>query len=261
MTQNLPSAPALPETESQELQRLRLEVAALRAKSGLDEARLRHLAELGMVQAKLSHDLRNALTPALMIADRLSASPDAKVSRSGQMIVTALDQATTLITATLDFALDRPGAATLAPLAVAPVVTDRVAELSAAFPALHIENQVPDTVTVPADAALLARALGHLLRTAAKAQAKNITVAAALSETQLRITITDDGRPFRDAAVTNPLSPLSGAFRYGSTGLGLVIARELIEAHGGQLVLRAADDSALTTIEMVLPKGHEQHRL
>jgi hypothetical protein len=50
------------------------EIAALSATFGADVWRMRRLAELGVAQAKINHDLRNLMTPALMLADRLQGS-------------------------------------------------------------------------------------------------------------------------------------------------------------------------------------------
>ena len=50
--------------------------------------------------AALRHNLRGALSPALMMADRLSAHEDPAVQRAGTIVVRSIDRATALIDAT-----------------------------------------------------------------------------------------------------------------------------------------------------------------
>jgi signal transduction histidine kinase len=50
----------------------------------------------------------------------------------------------------------------------------------------------------------------------------------------------------------NLFQPFEGSARAGGTGLGLAIARELIEAHGGELILKETDAQG-TSFEITLP--------
>ena len=66
------------------------------------------LAALGTVVAKVSHDLRGILTPALLTAERLQLNPDPRVQRAGEMLAQAVDRATDLVRRTLDYAREGP---------------------------------------------------------------------------------------------------------------------------------------------------------
>ena len=50
--------------------------------------------------ATLRHNLRGALSPALMMADRMAAHADPAVQRAGQIVVRSIERATALISAT-----------------------------------------------------------------------------------------------------------------------------------------------------------------
>jgi signal transduction histidine kinase len=239
--------------QSRELKALRVEVAQLKAALGEDAFRLRRLAELGTAQAKLNHDLRNVMASALMVADRLSGSDDPKVERSGKMIVAAMEQASALIATTLDFATEKEPVLSFSRFPLAAIIAELAGDIGPQFPQLQIESKLPANLEIEADRALMLRAFGHMLRTAAKAQAKTIVITAEQSPDQLRVILRDDGRPFRDPNIANPMSAFSGAFRYGSSGLGLVIARELIEAHGGRVALLAESSADSTVMEISLP--------
>ena len=62
------------------------------------------LAALGTMFAKVSHDLRGILTPALLTADRLQLHADPKVQRAGEILVQAVDRASDLVRRALDYA-------------------------------------------------------------------------------------------------------------------------------------------------------------
>lgn len=53
--------------------------------------------QLDAATATLRHDLRGALSPALLMADRLTTNPDPPVQRAGEVIVRSIDRATALI--------------------------------------------------------------------------------------------------------------------------------------------------------------------
>ena len=58
------------------------------------------LQEMDDAAAVLRHNLRGALSPALMMADRLIAHKDPAVQRAGEIVVRSIDRATALIAAT-----------------------------------------------------------------------------------------------------------------------------------------------------------------
>ena len=242
--------PADPEAE---IAALRAEVAALREALGEDVWRLRRLAELGVAHAKIHHDLRNLLSAALMVADRLQSSTDPKTSRSGQILVTAIEQATGLMAMTLDFAAEAAPLLSPASFPLAALIEELASEICAQHQSFAVENTAPADLHIAADRTQLGRALGYLLRTAAKAQAKQALVHVQEREATIEIVLTDDGRPFREGVSGAAFQPFSGAFRYGSTGLGLVIARELVEAHGGSIAIRSGADKDRTCVVLSLP--------
>jgi signal transduction histidine kinase len=241
--------------EEAEVDRLRTEVAALRAALGGDVWRLRRLAELGVAQAKINHDLRNVMTSALMVADRLQGAEDPKVSRAGGMLVAAIERATALITTTQSFTAEQAPALLRSRFPLLALITEVVEDLRAEHAGLAVEIAAPDHLQMEADRAQLSRAIGHLLRGAAKAEARRVAVHAEAGDRAVGIVLTDDGRPFRDVASMAAFQPFSGAFRHGSNGLGFVIARDVVEAHGGAITLRAAaEGERRTSIVLTLPR-------
>jgi two-component system nitrogen regulation sensor histidine kinase NtrY len=67
----------------------------------------------------------------------------------------------------------------------------------------------------------------------------------------VRIEVTDRGQGMNDAVLTNALVPFYSTKRSG-TGLGLALAREIAEAHGGRITLGNREGGGLT-VALILP--------
>jgi signal transduction histidine kinase len=67
----------------------------------------------------------------------------------------------------------------------------------------------------------------------------------------VRIDVMDRGQGMNDAVLTNALVPFYSTKRSG-TGLGLALAREIAEAHGGRITLSNRVGGGLT-VTLVLP--------
>jgi two-component system nitrogen regulation sensor histidine kinase NtrY len=69
----------------------------------------------------------------------------------------------------------------------------------------------------------------------------------------LRIEVTDRGQGMNEAVLTNALVPFYSTKRSG-TGLGLALAREIAEAHGGRILLANREGGGLA-VTLILPAG------
>jgi signal transduction histidine kinase len=218
------------------------------------------LAALGGAVAKISHDLRNLLTTAQLLADRIEGSGDPAVRRTAPKLVNSLDRAIKLCERTLTYgkAEEPPpslGAVTLAPL-VGEVMEN---EAAAAGEMVSLRAEVPDDLVLNADADQLFRVLSNLVRNAAQAiessgRPGSVTVRAACTEGRCEIEVSDTGPGLPPKARDNLFQPFRGGARQGGSGLGLVIASELVRGHGGTLTLGATGPEG-TTFRISLPGG------
>ena len=195
------------------------------------------LAALGTAVAKINHDLRGILSPAMLTAERLQMHADPAVQRAGDVLVRGVERATELVRRTLDFARETPSTLARRPLALRPVVEEAAEQCRAACPWVVVVNHVPADIVVDADRESLGRVFGNLMRNAGEAEARHITVTATPEDRELVIVVVDDGPGLPASVRAGLFRPFVTGGRRGSTGLGLAIVHDLMSAHGGDAVL------------------------
>jgi signal transduction histidine kinase len=203
------------------------------------------LAALGTVVAKVSHDLRGILTPALLTAERLQRNSDSRVRHAGDTLAQAVERATDLVRRTLDYAREGPPPLNLASVQLAPLVSE-AAESVRTGNALRLNNGVDPTILVRADRIQLFRVLTNLMRNAAEAGARGVFVSAHCGSPVVVVEIADDGPGLPGPVRADLFRPFAGSMRRGGTGLGLAIVRDLMVAHGGDIELVATGETGTT---------------
>ena len=103
------------------------------------------------------------------------------------------------------------------------------------------------------DPAQFEQALLNLLKNAHESGSapEDIGLQVRRVQDQLRIDVLDRGSGMSDAVLTQALVPFYSTKRSG-TGLGLALAREIAEAHGGRILLANRDGGGLA-VTLVLP--------
>ncbi|WP_300011401.1 HAMP domain-containing sensor histidine kinase [Pseudonocardia sp.] len=207
------------------------------------------LAELVQRERQLvgdvSHQLRSRLTALQLRLDELSTHPDPSARTEA---LAALDQAEKLA-AVLDELLEAARAARAAgaePLDLR-VGLDQVAEewrpaLRAAGRTLRM--RVPEGLLARVTPARITEAVGALLDNALRHGAGTVTVAARATEKSLVIEVTDAGEGVPEELVAHVFE--RGVSVGSSTGIGLALARALVEADGGRLELSRARPPTFT---------------
>jgi signal transduction histidine kinase len=221
------------------------------------------LAALGRAVAKISHDLRNMLTTAQLLADRLEASPDPRVRRIAPKLVSSIARAVSLCERTLAFGKAEEPAPVLERFALAPLVAEVFESERQPFAseAVRFESAVEPGQRVLGDTDQLFRVLSNLVRNAAQAidaggSPGTVTVAASEADGLSFIRVVDTGPGLPPRARENLFQPFKGGTRQGGAGLGLVIADEIVRGHGGTLSLEVSDEKGTTfVIALPAPRG------
>ncbi len=212
------------------------------------------LAALGTAVAKINHDLRNTLATAVLASDRLANINDPEVQRLAPRLYQAIDRAVALTSRTLEFARDEPAPLRESIFRLRELlceVDEEVIVPDAAPPQLAVEGPGLD-VDIAGDRAQLFRVFSNLARNATQAGARRVRFQAEAAEGVVRIDVSDDGPGIPPAVREKLFVPFIGGGRKGGSGLGLVIAREIVTAHGGELGLLRTDGAG-TIFRIELP--------
>lgn len=195
------------------------------------------LAALGTAVAKVSHDLRSMLAPALLSAERLQSNADPNVRRIGDTVVRAVERATELVRGGLEFAREGPVTLERTRFLLRDAVADCADQVRASLPALQVENLIDATLEIDADREHVGRVLANLMRNAGEASAGQVSFDAVVRPTGIEIFVTDNGPGLPPRIQAALFKPFVTGGRRGSTGLGLAIARDLMRAHLGDIDL------------------------
>lgn len=215
------------------------------------------LAQLGLAVSKISHDLRNMLANAQLISDRLTDIPDPTVQRFAPKLIASLDRAINYCNDSLKFGRSQEAAPRRELIRLRPIVAEVGDGLGLPREgAIDWTIDMEETLQIDADHEHLFRVLSNLVRNAVQAiesqgeaAAGEVKVKAWREGRRVFIDVSDDGPGVPQKARANLFRAFQGQ-RKGGTGLGLVIAAELIAAHGGSVRLLDTRKGATFRIEM-----------
>ncbi|MEI2300803.1 sensor histidine kinase [Ensifer sp. MJa1] len=205
------------------------------------------LAELGLAVSKINHDMRNILSSAQLISDRLADVDDPVVKRFAPTLLRTIDRAVGYTREVLSYGRTTEAEPHRRFVALKPLVSD-VAELLAIDPqsGIDFQIQVQDDLEVDADSEQLFRVVHNICRNAVQALTNHepedgrpriVNVSAMRVGSVVTISVDDTGPGMPPKARENLFAAFRGSARSGGTGLGLAIARELVLAHGGTIAL------------------------
>ena len=235
-----------------EFQNLQRELrASLRQKS--------RLAEIGAAANKINHDLRNMLSTARLLSDRLARSDDERTRVLAPTILNTIDRAARLASDAIAYVRDQP-APRLAPIDLADLVEEAGIALQEqgedSTPNLVRSwlNEVGEVRVIRADRDLLYRVFLNLGRNAFEAGATTVAVRCRTNGGYLLIDVADNGPGIPGAFVDQLFRPFATGGRAGGAGLGLASSRDLVRAHGGDITLAETGASG-TVFRFTLPQG------
>ena len=221
------------------------------------------LAALGLAVSKINHDLRNMLANAQLISDRLGGVQDPLVQRMAPKLINSLDRAIRLCTETLRFGRADEAEPVRAMCGLRPLVEEVGESLGLSeIRAIGWHIEVPEDLEADIDRDQFYRVLSNLCRNALQAvetqyggAKPRITVSAERSGSIVTINVSDTGPGVPEKARAHLFEPFQSSARKGGTGLGLAIAAELINAHGGEIMLveESAGGGAGTTFRITVP--------
>jgi signal transduction histidine kinase len=222
--------------------------------------------------ASVSHELRTPLARIRVALDIATEGDAATARESLGEIAGDLDELERLISdvlaaARLDLDVSSGGLPPLrkARISVEELVEQAAGRLRSAHPGRPLEVRVGEGLpAVEVDPVLLRRVLDNLLENAHRytdpAEAPVRIEAQALDATRVEIAVVDPGIGIAPEDMKRIFQPFFRADRSrnratGGLGLGLMLARRIVEAHGGQLTIQSELHRGTRAL-VVLPAEH-----
>ncbi|WP_370879925.1 sensor histidine kinase [Shinella sedimenti] len=205
----------------------------------------KNLADLGLAVSKINHDMRNILSSAQLMSDRLSDVDDPVVKRVAPKLLRSIDRAVGYTNEVMSYGRMREPEPRRRFVSLRPLVQE-VSEVLAldARGDIDFVVEVESALQVDADGEQLFRVIHNLCRNAVEALSQEISaerrtviVTGLRTGSVVSIAIEDNGPGMPQKARENLFTAFRGSVRSGGTGLGLAIARELVLAHGGTIAL------------------------
>jgi signal transduction histidine kinase len=218
--------------------------------------RSERLALVGQLLAQVTHEVRNPLNAMSLHAELLADDVTEEGKPLLSTIVAEIRRLEGVTERYLDLARRRePVRAVEDPEALVRSVValedERLRRLGVTL-SLQIHNIQP----VEIDGNVLRRTLLNLLRNAAEAGAKRVTVEVSVESRLLRIDVSDDGTGMDAEASRRVFEPFYSTKARG-TGLGLAVSRQGIEDMGGSISVEGVESggSRFTILLPVSPLG------
>ena len=237
---------------AEELQRANTELRVLQDQLVATE----RLAAFGEVTAAVAHGLGNPLAAIRASAQVALLDAEGPVREQLRQIVADTDRLRDRMRALLD--LGRPVEPRSVPTALDAAVRSAMALVRdrSAAQGVRIDVDVPsDLAKVRLDPARFEEALlclaGNALDAMPAGGALRLTVVPGAGDVELRVE--DTGPGMSSAALARAFEPFFTT-KPGGTGLGLALARKLLEATGARLTLESGSDGTRATI--ALPRAH-----
>ena len=217
----------------------------------------------------LGHDLRNPLNAIMLSAHELceDLGPDGPEQvRPASQIAISAETMGRMLGDFLDFAGSRLGRdipITTAPMDLGVLCQEVVAEMRAAFPDRTLRLQSQGDLAGEWDPGRIRQILSNLIGNAVQhgAPTSPISISAEGAESGIRLAVHNEGRPIPRELLSRIFDPLARGSKAepqarglaGSMGLGLYIAREVVEGHGGSIDVRSSTKEG-TVFTVLLPR-------
>jgi len=214
------------------------------------QARLQsYIRDRTRILAAMSHDLKTPITRLRLRAELLG---DGEVRGR---FTRDLDDMESMVAATLDFLRGLDSGEAVQPLDVMALLESLQADLAETGGVVRIEGRTARAY--PGRPQALKRCLGNLLENAIK-YGRRATVLVSDDAARLEIRVLDEGPGLPEAELEKVFEPFyraeqSRSRETGGTGLGLTIARSVVEGHGGKIELLNRPEGGLEA-RIILPR-------
>jgi two-component system sensor histidine kinase HydH len=222
-------------------------------------ARGERLATVGNLAAAVAHEIRNPLSAVSMGLQRLRAEFEPAEGEEYRRIVDLVQGEVRRLNAIVEefLSLARPIQLRPEPVPVAALLDEvrRLVEPQAGRAGIVVEQTIPDSLpALRADRDRIKQVLLNLVLNAIDAMPSGgrLTMGGAASGTAVTLTVTDTGSGIPPELLPRVFEPYVTTKTKG-LGLGLAIARRIVDAHGGRIEAESGAGQG-TRFRVTLPR-------
>jgi signal transduction histidine kinase len=211
-----------------------------------------------------SHELRTPLSVMIAETDYLLSDSRTSDEYLAQLknLLTDLKGINTLTNSLLEMALiNRDYTIQFAPVRIDEIIHTAIQQIKPKYQEQKIilkitypENQ--DDLLIDGDSGLLSIAFKNLIDNSCKFSNKDIIIEFQLTETEIKVSISDKGigiPPHEIPNIFKPFSRASNAKFKGGFGIGLTLVSKIIELHNGLIAVSSIENKE-TTLELTFKK-------
>lgn len=238
--------------------------------AALDAQELQAAAERAQRQQKeflavVAHELRNPLTPIRIAAEMLGLARPEEIPRYQAIIENEVEHMVRLVSDLVDMSRVNTGKLRIECRRVdlADIIDEAVAACRPAMDTRlqHFSVQVPAcAIELNADPVRLAQVLRNLLDNASKytPNGGEVGLSVVLADDTVVMSVSDSGIGITAGALTEVFEPFvqdkhAIGFNGVGLGIGLTVVRELVDAHGGQVVASSPGTGLGSKFVVTLP--------
>ncbi len=220
--------------------------------------RAERLSNLGKFSSMILHDIRNPLSVLRGYGELIQVKPDDKelVAKYARSIVREADRLNDLASELVDYSRGeiRLNVTVVSMESLFRELEERVAErLRSKGIAFETKNEVEELALL--DKERLLRVISNLIDNARKAMPRGGRIDVEASHGAvgwMRLTVSDTGEGMKKEVLERIFEPFYSSSREAGTGLGMVIVKQIVEAHDGSIVVESEPRSG-TTVLITLP--------
>jgi signal transduction histidine kinase len=213
--------------------------------------------------SRVSHELKTPLTSIMGFAHMMSTRPDAPIEKRqkwGNFIRSKSELLTRLVDDMMDLSKLQTGRTQMQrqPVELVTVIEDAIEQMVLPAPNREFVLNVAELPPIPLDTEQFTQALLHLFTNSHNFSPPEAPIIVTVTDEgdSVGVSIQDQGSavvPDEQAYVFEPFANEPGEGHVPGRGLGLSIARRIIEAHGGKLWVDQYSDDG-NTFKLTLPK-------
>ena len=218
------------------------------------------LSVIGSMTSGIVHDLKNPMGVITGVADLLAESSDPALVKYAGMLRRASDRVLTMVQELLDFSR---GTAQLhlRSVTVGHLLAELDDQVLHRLPqsGIHVEREVRYTGTLSLDTDRFIRVLLNLIKNAMEAMPSGgrLSLAVHADGDQAVFTVADTGHGIPEHILPKIFDPFVTHGKAQGTGLGMAIAKSIVEAHGGTIAV-SSNPGHGTRFTIRLPRDADQ---